>query len=184
MYSSFLTRDHPRPPWRGSWLSLPLLLSLLAAPLSLASCIEEEEWVDPTGDDDDDASDDDDSDPWGDLAGPGVYEGSSLGTVSFTGAGQYSCEGSIQLEVDEDRVATGTIECEFPNSATLCSLDIDQVTLDSGTEEFELECYGPGSGLLQIWSTNATWLGGRWYRSNEAAGVEITWNAERVEDPE
>ena len=157
---------------------LPVLT--LCGALLLGSCGGDDEWVDPTGDDDD-ASDDDDSVPWDELAEPGLYEGESTGTVMFAGSGQYPCEGTVNLELNEDRLATGTIECSFSNSAGNCVLEVLEVEVDGGPEEFEVDCYGPGIGLLQVWSTNADFVGGRWQRTNEAAGVEITWNAERIE---
>jgi hypothetical protein len=150
--------------------------------LCLGSCKPaEDDWIDPTGDDDD-PSDDDDSVPWAAEAEPGYYEGTTSGLVSFSGSGQYPCEGSVSFELDKMLEATGTLDCVFPHSGKSCSIDFEALEVDDGPEEFATSCYGEGAGSLSMWSTTDDQAGGRWHRSGDPSSVELNWNAQRTEE--
>jgi hypothetical protein len=163
-------------------LSALLFLALLIPGLLQIACNDGgDDWVDPTGDDDD-PDDDDDTAPWSTKATPGAYLGSSTGLASFTGPGQYSCEGVVTLDLDEDLRATGEVDCVFPHNGESCNLTFEDLELDVGPQNLEIDCYGPGVGSLSTWTGNATAVGGRWYRGGEAVSVEFSWYATKDEE--
>jgi len=154
-----------------------ILLGLLFLATTQSSCQpDEDEWVDPTGDDDD-PTDDDDVVPWETNSQPGDYSGSSTGIVSFTGAGQYPCAGTVTVTLDDELVANGEVDCVFPHSGESCGLNFDALELDGGPQALEIDCYGGGTGSLSTWTASDTAIGGRWYRGGEVVSVEFNWYA-------
>ncbi|MEE2828243.1 MAG: hypothetical protein VX498_03560 [Myxococcota bacterium] len=152
-----------------------LLLFLLLFTAGLGGCVPEDDWVDPTGDDDDPADDDDSFQPI--PVSPGPLTGISWGVLSYTGAGEYPCDGSADLEVAEDLTASGSVDCSFLHDGQTCSLTFAELALDSGPQDFDLECYGSGDSRIQLWGDRVGAVNGRWQRLGEVISVEISWRA-------